>query len=473
MLMGVLFYGILKTHEMGRFEWALIVVMLLALVSDLGLGSALIQRREVGDSHFTSAFWTSFLFGLAITAVVVCTAPQTARVVGGPQPQEFARILSVLVLLVPFASVSGLFRARLQRDLQFRAMALAEGVSVVSYSLSALALLSLSFGIMSVVYSSVVREIALLLALCWAARWRPRFSFSRAALAEILPFALHLTGSRCVTYLNNNLSSFAILPGLGEEALGYFRFAHRLTLMPLARISTVIMRVFFPTFSAIQHDDALLRRSYLRTAQTISLFYWPALATAFVFAADGLTLMRELAADLVSAPDGVALTGELASRDMMPALTPMRILVGAAMLKAVGATVGSIFLAKGRANWALYWSLFSLAVLMPALLWSVSMGISAVAAVIAVSSLLFLILSQALTNRLIGLSFSAYLRCLGRPALVTVALFAVLWAARPALSGDALARCLQAAALALVATGLSLRLFAWGPCREVWRSLRG
>lgn len=473
MLMGVLFYTYLPIAEMGRFEWALIVVMFLALVSDLGLGAALIQRREVTDSNFTSAFWASFLFGIAITAIVVYTAPQAARVEGGAKPEEFARILSVLALLIPFASVSGLFRARLQRDLQFRAMALAEAVSVVSYTLSALILLSLSFGVMSVVYSGVVREIALLLALWRAARWRPRFSFSSAALAEILPFGLNLTGSRCVTYVNNNLASLVIFPKLGEEALGYFRFAYRLTLMPLARISTVIMRVFFPTFSAIQDDDDLLRRSYLRTAQTISLFYWPALAAGFVFAADGLDLMRELAANLGSTPDGVTLAGELANRDMMPALTPMRILIGAAAMKAVGATVGSVFLAKGKANWVLYWSLFSLAVLIPALLWGVSMGISGVAAVITSSAVLFLILTQALTNRLIGLTFTAYLHSLARPALVTAVLFAVLSIARPALPGDALARCLQAAALSLVATGLSLRFFAWGLCRDFWRSLRG
>jgi teichuronic acid exporter len=456
MLMGVLFYGLLPIDVMGRFEGALIVVMLLALISDLGLGSALIQHREASDAHFSSAFWTSALLGLAITAIVVYTAPEAARLVGGERPEEFARILSVLVLLVPFASVSGLFRARLQRDLRFRAMALAEGISVVAYALTAFALLSFSHFIESVVYSSVVREIALLLALGWTSRWRPRFSFNRAALAEILPFGLHLTGSRCVTYINNNLASLVIFPRLGDAAMGYFRFAHRLTLMPLARISTVVMRVFFPTFSTIQDDDALLRRSYLRTVQTISLFYWPALAAAFVFAADGLALMRELL-----------------ERDMTPALTPISLLIGAAMLKAVGATVGSIFLAKGKANWALYWSLFSLAVLIPALWWGVSMGVSGVAAVIAASSLLFLILSQALTNRLIGLDFSAYLRSLARPALVTVVLYAILATVRPELADDGLVRCLQAAALTLIATGLCLRLFAWGPCLAVWRSLRG
>ena len=42
MLMGVLFYTYLPIAEMGRFEWALTVVMFLALVSDLGLGAALI-----------------------------------------------------------------------------------------------------------------------------------------------------------------------------------------------------------------------------------------------------------------------------------------------------------------------------------------------------------------------------------------------------------------------------------------------
>ncbi len=454
LFIGVLFYAFIPTEEMGRFEYALIVVMVLALVADLGLGSALVQHRGASEEHFDSAFWTTLAAGAALTAAVAATAPQLARLSGAADPGQFARVTRVLVLLVPFAAVSGVFRGRLQKDFRFRQMAAAEAFSILIYTVAAILLLR-QYGVMSAVISAVVRELALLAGLWRASSWTPRLRFRLAALRDLLRFGINLTGSRCLNYAGHNLAGFVIFPLLGETALGYYRFAHRLTLMPLVRISAVVMRVFFPTFSAIQEDDALLRRAYLRAMQSIALFFWP-LLTTFVFAPEALELLRRV--------DG---------RDLGPAALPLQLLAGAALLKAAGSAAGSIFLAKGRSNWLLYWSLFSLAVLLPVLFLCVSHGVAWAAAAIAGTAFLFLLLSQHLTNRLIGLTFADFIGSLARPAGVTVLVLAVLVVVRNFATGDALTVCAAGALAWLAATLIGMRLLAWELCRNLWRTARG
>ena len=454
LFIGVLFYAFIPTEEMGRFEYALIVVMVLALVADLGLGSALVQHRSASEEHFDSAFWATLAAGAALTAAAAATAPQLARLSGAADPEQFARVTRVLVLLVPFAAVSGVFRGRLQKDLRFRQMATAEAFSILIYTAAAILLLR-QYGVMSAVISAVVRELALLAGLWRASSWTPRLRFRLAALRDLLRFGINLTGSRCLNYAGHNLAGFLIFPLLGETALGYYRFAHRLTLMPLVRISTVVMRVFFPTFSAIQEDDALLRRAYLQTVQSIALFFWPLLAI-FVFAPEALELLRRV--------DG---------RDLGPAALPLQLLAAAALLKAAGSAAGSIFLAKGRSNWLLYWSLFSLAVLLPVLFLCVSHGVAWAAAAIAGTAFLFLLLSQHLTNRLIGLTFADFIGALARPAGVTALVLAVLVAVRNLATGDALTVCAAGALAWLAATLIGMRLLAWELCRNLWRTARG
>ena len=442
-------YWRLEIGEMGTFEWALTLIMLLALLGDLGLSWALVQLPEATEEHFHTAFWTNLGWGLLLTVLALGAVSLAGPFVGGERPQEFTRIFRVLCWLLPFASVSGVFRARLQRDLNFSAVALSEIVSVLAYALFVLTLLSHYF-ITALTVGAVIREASMLASLCRSARWRPRPLFRPQALRQLLSFALNFTGSRAVAYLNTYIAGFVIFPLLSSAAMGYYRLAERLTLQPLTRLATTISRVSFPTFSVIQDDDEKLRQGYLRSVQGLILIMGPLLAGLFLFAPELLGLL-----------------------DIAPALIVLRLLAVATLLKVVGTMVGSVFMAKGRASWLFYWSLFSLAVLAPSMYFAVSYGIEGIAAVIAASSFLFLLLSQALANRLIHLSFTAYLNALVRPFLVVLVVFAVLSVLHLFLSGSPLIVLVQGMILALLIYLLSLRLFAWNLCHAYWRDLRG
>ena len=165
-LVGILFYVFLKPEDMGQFEYALVIVMLLGLISSLGLGEALVQDRTVTDSHFSSAFWVALSCGLAITGFVFWSTPAAVTRFSFlfENPVQFEWILSTLSLLVPFAAVSGIFRARLQRDLRFRAMAVSEVFGVIVFAAAAILLLP-SQGIRSPVVSAVIREAGLCMSL--------------------------------------------------------------------------------------------------------------------------------------------------------------------------------------------------------------------------------------------------------------------------------------------------------------------
>ena len=446
------FFRFLTLEQMGQFGVSLMVVMFLALLCDLGLGSALVQDRDAGEEHFNAAFWICLVFGLITTCIIILSASAATDLLSPKDPTKFEPVLRGMVLLVPFAAVSGLFRARLQRDLRWRAMAAAEIASSVLHAITAFGLLAAGYGVMSTVHSAVAREAALLVGLAWMARWLPSPRIRLDAVRRILTFGLNLTGSRCLNYVNSNLAKGVLYVALGEAAIAVYDFAYRLTLMPLVRISTVITRVFFPTFSAIGNDDELLRRTYLRSVQAVALAYWPALAALFVLA------------------EPVAL---FADADMGPAIWPLRLLALATIIKAVGAAVGSVFLAKGRANWALYWSIFSLIILIPALKWGGTHGVVGVCAVIALTAVLFLALSQHLANRLMAIGFGTYLAVLWRPALVTAATGVTVLAVSPWLPTPPLLACAAGGSIAAIAWLAAIRLFAWDSVAEMVRSARG
>ena len=446
-------YALMPIEKLGHFEWALMLVMFLALIGDLGLSSALVQFQDVDEVHFDTAFWTNLAWGLLLTGSVFAATPALAAFLGGTDPETFARVLRTFCLLIPFAAVSGLFRARLQRALDFPAIALSELVSVLTFGIAVTALLILrpELGIQAPVIAAIFREVGLLVSLTYSARWRPRLHFSPQALRQILAFALHFTGSRAVAYLNTKIAYVFIFVPLGPAAQAYYSLAERLTLQPLTRLATTIQRVSFPTFSTIQDDDTLLRTGYLRSVQGLMLVMGPVLSGIFVFAPELATLL-----------------------DKEPIMTILRLLAVATFLKVIGTMVGSMFMAKGKANWSFYWSLSSMAVLIPAMyFYGLPRGIEGVALAIAAPSLLFLLLSQHLANRLIGLPFTTYLSALARPGLVVAGVFTILFLARPLLPGSPLVVLITGAALNIATTLAALYLLARDLCRSYWQNLRG
>jgi O-antigen/teichoic acid export membrane protein len=452
-----LFFKILSNEEMAHFDIGLRLVMFCQLLASLGMGPALVNFRAADERHFSAAFWTCLGFGLLLTVSLIGAAPCIAHFAYSHEfvkdPGDLEWILTPMALMIPFAAVSGIVRARLQRALHFASIALSEMIAVLLAALVGLITYFAGYPLWSPVLNAFGRESILLVALWGIVRQRIKLQFQPAALGRLMPFALNTTGAQCVDYLRSNIDLMAITFFMQDANLyGLYLFGYRFTMMPLTRLATTVARVSFPALASIQEDDARLRRAYLKSVQSIALVAWPPLVGMLVFA-----------------PDILLGTGV----DKLPALDAFRLLCVAAFFRSVGTVAGSVFLAKGKANWAFHWTLFSVAALAPAFYLAHSYQIEGIAAVVALFAFIFLPLSQYLVNRLIGLSFSAYLTVFIRPLLVCLMLLAVFLLANPFLSGGPFLRLALAVALGMIAYPLALRLFAWDLLAGYWQNFTG
>ncbi len=451
LIVTFIFYRYLPLEEMGQFQWALTIVVLIALVSALGFNEALVQFQDAGEDHFSTAFWASLALGGVLTGIAILSAPVVSQ--WAEDPAAFKDALVPLAWLIPFASVSGVVRAKLARDLRFREIALSEILAVLAASAVGLAALWAGKGIWSPILNAVSREAVMLAGLWWASSWRPRLRFQMSSLKALLPFGLNVTGANGLNYVTNNLDKLFIFYFLGDRALGAYAFAYRFTMMPLARGAMIITRVSFPAFSKIQDDNSMLKRGYLKSVEGIALLSWPALMGLLLYAPEVLAWVK----------------GE----EMMAALDALRLLILAGALKAIGTVVGSIFLAKGKANWAFWWTLCNLAVMLPGLYVGIEFDVTGVAFVVSIVTVLFLAVSQLLVNRLIGLRMLAFIQELLRPLGVSVLVLAVLTLAKGYLAGSPGVILFSAVLVGLIAFALGLRVLAWEFLLSLWRDLRG
>ena len=458
MVVTLLFFHVLDLKDMGYFTWAQRIVVLVPLFSALGLNDALVRHQDAAESHFSSAFWMCLIFGCVLYVLsLFCGRLLGVAVAVWAQDVDanaFANVLIPLALMIPPASVSGIFRARLARDLNFLSIAFSEIISTLIAAVVGLGLLAGGYGIESAIWNAIVREVFLLISLWVSTAWWPSLIFRWSALREILGFGLNVAGSNIVNYVNNNLDKVFFIPiYLGPVSTALYSFAYQYTMVPLSRGSQILTRVIFPAFSKVQDDSEALGRGYLRTIAMIALLAWPILASGFIYAPEVLLLVK----------------GE----EMLTALTPLRLLIVAGMIKAVGTVVGSIFLAKGKADWSFRWTLANLIVFVPALFWGVQYGIDGVAAVLSGIVVIFLIVTQGLVNRLIGLRVGPYLGSLVRPVLVTVVVTLVLVGVRGMSDLGVIETLIVGGLVGSIVYAVAVRLFAWAFVMQFWRDVRG
>ncbi len=458
LVVTLIFFRMLNLEDMGYFTWALRVVVLLPLFGTLGLNDALVKHRDARDAHFNAAFWACLGSGCVLYLGLFFGASALGtRVAHWAQDVEahaFASVLQPLALIIPAASVSGVMRARLARNLNFRAIAFSEVISVLAAAGVGLGLLAGGYGIESAVWNAVVREFALLTSLWISVAWLPALSCQWRVLREVLGFGLNVAGANIVNYINNNLDKGYFIPiYLGPVATALYSFVYQYTMMPLSHGGMILMRVIFPTFSVVQDNDQTLRRGYARAIAVIALVSWPVLASGFIYAREILLFVK----------------GE----EMLAALNPLRLLIVAGMLKAVGTVVGSVFLAKGKANWSFRWTLANLVVFVPALYWGVRYGIEGVAAVLSGLAAVFLVVTQILVNRLIDLRMVDYLKSYVRPFLTTLGVAAALVAVRSVTDLGHVEALLLGGMVGCLAYILAVRLFAWAFVMRFWQDFRG
>ncbi|MDE2888009.1 MAG: lipopolysaccharide biosynthesis protein [Gemmatimonadota bacterium] len=419
------------------------------LASEMGLGRALIQKRDAYEAHLAAAFW----MGLAISCTLAALLYLTARFWGGlffDDPQVSA-VLPAMAWVLVFAGIGTVPRAQLERNFRFGQLAILDVCAAVSSGITMVSLALCGFEVWSLVWAFVVRHAVLGLGPWIFCPFNPVRSFKAVDARVLVGFGGKWTGSRLVGYVQQNLDYLLIGRFLGIEALGYYGLAYRLIAFPQTRVVQAVAKVTFPAFSALQDDVVRLGRAYLSTVKYIAILVFPIMAGFFLLAHPGLVLLFE--------------------PEMAPAAVVLQLLSPAGALRSVASPAGLVFSALGRTGLALIWNIAGAVFMLAALWFGISGGITGTALAVSLGVLVLTVGSQGIVNRLARISFGEYLRALYPGAVGSVLMTGVVagykWLVTGVLPDTTLvASCVVAGALAYP---LALRFFSAGTAAEALR----
>jgi PST family polysaccharide transporter len=280
---------LLTPAEFGIMGAAMVVVALSQIVSQVGVGPAIIQRPDLQPVHVRVAVTLSFTLGLLLGAVVYVAAPTIAAVYRLPEVEP---VMRAVALLFPLDGLNTVGKALLTRELRFRAyVALDVGSYFLGYACVSVVLALSGFGVWSLVIASLSQVALRTLGMYAAVRHSVRPSLDLAASRDLLSYGFGHSLGQVGAVIGQQSDNFLVGRWLGAAALGIYGRAYSLMVMPAAVFGRVVMRVLYPLLAQVQNDRGRLRNAYERGLAIVALVSLPISAFLWVVAPEFIAVV--------------------------------------------------------------------------------------------------------------------------------------------------------------------------------------
>ncbi len=251
---------LLAPEDYGLVALATVLTGFLEVVTDLGLGSALVQTRNPTKRDIEATMGATCLLGLAAAILLALSAPLWADIQNDPRIVPIVRTLAFGVLLTTAANVP---YSMLHRRLAFGLVARAQfvrGLVTAGVTLGGAFVLQSHWAL---VVGYLVGKGAFTVMLMWAEPTRPRLPGPDTQVGKLLRFGGVLTADRILNYARGNIDVALVGALLGTRMVGLYVMATALARLPLEKLGSAFEPVAYPTFARLRDDKPALRRYFL------------------------------------------------------------------------------------------------------------------------------------------------------------------------------------------------------------------
>ena len=278
--------GLLTEEDFGVMAIALIVVGVVEIFAQVGIGPSVVQYANLESQHISSAWWFSAALGLLFFGGMFIAAPEIGHHYGEPILRPVLRWISLSFVISGFSVVS---RSLLIREMNFKALTACALAGMVVGNLGVgLAMAHNGAGVWAYVSALLVQNAVLSLGYLWFARVPVFEGFKLARVRQLLGYGMRSTAFNLLTYASAKIDVYLVGEKLSTGQTGLYDRAVHLMGQPITVLGKLGDSVLFSGLSSIQSDDEQMRHVTLRAMHLVALVTIP-LAAALVVQAEGVT----------------------------------------------------------------------------------------------------------------------------------------------------------------------------------------
>lgn len=272
---------ILMPSDFGYIGMLHIFIAISQVFINSGLGSALIQKKDVSHIDYSTVFYWNLVLSIIFYSLLYFTAPSIAGFYEMDLLKDILRVQSIILLINSFSLVQSI---QLQKNLRFKTLSKRNIIASLIGAIIAIILALMGYGVWSLVYSNLIAAVASVVLLWRMSSWRPTLEFSFASLKGLFTFGGLILLSSLVETAYTNIQGLIIGKVFSAKDLGYYTQARKLEDVPTSALSSIVNQVSFPVFAQLQDNLHSLRAGVRKNLTSISYLNFPLMALFIVIA---------------------------------------------------------------------------------------------------------------------------------------------------------------------------------------------
>lgn len=261
---------IFTPNEFGLVASIVIVVVFFQLLSDIGIGPALINEKNVSRSDISGAFTFTLVLGLLLSIVLYLLSPKIAYYY---QDDIFEVLIVLVIPSVLFSCLSIVPYTCVVKDLKFKSIATVETIAHLTSFLLIMLLLEkyenvYLLAIKNSFYSGI--RFLVLYILSRSTTWGQAYLTTNLTIIyRIKKFASYQFGFGIINYFSRNTDNILIAKNLGSESLGVYDQAYQLMKYPIQLTSFALGSAIQPVLSNHKNDLEYIENEHNKLTQKL------------------------------------------------------------------------------------------------------------------------------------------------------------------------------------------------------------
>ena len=396
---------LLDPKDFGIMGMATIVVFYANSVTNFGFNRALVQRKDINESHINTVFTIDIAISFFLTGVILLFAHNIAGFLQLPELTHVLFMLSPIFIMTTFYQIPvTLFK----RSLDFKVVAIVELYRGIFQSIVTLALAFMGYKYWALVIGLLASQSFGVIYLFFVSEWKPKIKYNHCALKDVFHFGLWNFIRVQSLNVSEHADKFIIGKLLGPALLGLYEKAFSIAAMQKQNFTLQFNAVMFASFSRIQSKEDEKKKAYLRKSISISTLLTFPIGIAIAILGNYFVLV-------------------LLGQKWKPIIIPLKILSLAFIFNSLGELISNLNIGVGAYAKQTIREICCNILLVFICLLVVQKGIEFVAFGVFFNSALLFVLSFQLTKKTIGFGWEDLLKSITPAAIGSLVMAALLW----------------------------------------------
>ena len=271
-VVSVVLARLLLPEEYGVISIVMIFVNLCNVFITSGWSNALVQNKDADDVDFSSVFYFSIVFSVALYIGLFFAAPVIANFYEMPLLTPVIRVMGIRLMIT---SVNSVQHARVTKLMQFKKYFFSTLGGNICSAIVGIALAYTGAGVWALVAQYMTSTLFDTIILFVTVKWRPKLLFSFKRLKVLIRYGWKVLATDLVNTIYEDFRGLYVGKLYSAADLAYYTRGQSYSNLVVNNINSTISSVLFPVISNVQENVASVKAITRRAIKTSSYVLTP------------------------------------------------------------------------------------------------------------------------------------------------------------------------------------------------------